>query len=648
MKVKQIRQRITSLCVVVAVTALASLSTSYITFLAALENAAGDIRIAALQPPQAQSPDIVIAAITEETVARFPYRSPVDRGFIAELLRTLEKKGARVIALDVLFDQPTEAAKDDALKRTLRALKVPTLVSYVDTPAVVNEEQLAYLQDFVPENLRAAANIATDPYDGTARWIFPGERKAGEPKGFARKAAELAGVNTPAAQVPIAWKPQPDSATQPFAIYPAHLVATLPDAWFAGKVVLVGGVLSIVDRHRTPLANVYDDDRGNMPGIIIQAHATAQYLEGRQALSPGLASVLGTAGALALLGVLIGLLKKGIAFNVIAGLGVIAVFWTGGMLGFSYGLPMLPLVGPTLSLALSLWMMDVLLGSAERKQRKFVQGAFSRYVSPAVVNQLVENPDSLRISGERRELSFIFTDIQGFTTLSEKLSSEKLAEVLNAYLDGACAIIQRHEGMVDKFIGDAIMTIFNAPMAQADHVARAVRCALELDAYCEDFRKRQNAADIPLGQTRLGVHTGPAVIGNFGSHTRMDFTALGDTVNTAARTEGVNKYFGTRICCTESVVKHCADLNFRPIGEVVLKGKLTHVELFNPVTAEESASPLYRRYLEVYALLKSADPRAPEAVRQLHQDQPHDSLTGFHYERVEAGLNTVRIIMEDK
>ncbi len=100
------------------------------------------------------------------------------------------------------------------------------------------------------------------------------------------------------------------------------------------------------------------------------------------------------------------------------------------MLGFSYGLPMLPLVGSTLALALSLWMMDVLLGSAERKQRKFVQGAFSRYVSPAVVNQLVENPDSLRISGERRELSFIFTDIQGFTTLSEKLSSEKLAEVL--------------------------------------------------------------------------------------------------------------------------------------------------------------------------------------------------------------------------
>jgi class 3 adenylate cyclase/CHASE2 domain-containing sensor protein len=648
MKVKQIRQVITSLCVVVAATALASLSTSYITFLAALENAAGDIRIAALQPPQAQSPHIVIAAITEETVARFPYRSPVDRGFIAELLLTLEKKGARVIALDVLFDQPTEAAKDDALKRTLRALKVPTLVSYTDTPSVVNEEQLAYLQDFVPENLRAAANIATDPYDGTARWIFPGERKAGEPKGFARKAAELAGVNTPAAQVPIAWKPQPDSETQPFAIFPAHLAATLPDAWFAGKVVLVGGVLSIVDRHRTPLANVHDDDRGNMPGVIIQAHATAQYLEGRQALVPGLASVLGTACALALLGVLIGLLKKGIAFNVIAGLGVIGVFWTGGMLGFSYGLPLLPLVGPTLALALSLWMMDVLLGSAERKQRKFVQGAFSRYVSPAVVNQLVENPDSLRISGERRELSFIFTDIQGFTTLSEKLSSEKLSDVLNAYLDGACAIIQRHEGMVDKFIGDAIMTIFNAPVLQADHAERAVRCALELDAYCEDFRERQNAADIPLGQTRLGVHTGSAVIGNFGSRTRMDFTALGDTVNTAARTEGVNKYFGTRICCTDSVVKHCTDLNFRPIGEVVLKGKLTHVELFNPVTAEEYASPLYHRYLEAYALMKNADPRAPEAVRQLHQDQPHDSLTSFHYERVEAGLNTVRIIMEDK
>ncbi|NBS94299.1 MAG: adenylate/guanylate cyclase domain-containing protein, partial [Betaproteobacteria bacterium] len=196
----------------------------------------------------------------------------------------------------------------------------------------------------------------------------------------------------------------------------------------------------------------------------------------------------------------------------------------------------------TLGLALSLWMMDTLIGGAERKQRQFVQGAFSRYVSPDVVNQLVENPEALAVKGDRRELSFIFTDVAGFTTLSEGLSAEKLSETLNAYLDGACQIILESKGTIDKFIGDAIMTIFNAPIPQDDHAERAVRCALAIDAYAEDFRKRYNAEGIPIGVTRIGIHSGPAVIGNFGSQQRMDFTALGDTVNTAARTEGVNKY----------------------------------------------------------------------------------------------------------
>ena len=648
MKAKHIRQIASLIGVVLAATALATVCTRYVTFLAGLENVAADIRIAALQPPQPQSKDIVVAAITEETVTKFPYRSPVDRAFLAQLLQTLEKKGARLIVLDVLFDQATEPAKDDALKQALRAAKVPVLLSYINSPAVVNEEQLAYLNDFVPEKLRAAANIASDPFDGAARWIFPGETRATEPKGLARRVAEIFGTNTSAEQVEIAWKPRQDAETQPFAAYPSHALAALPDEWFAGKIVMVGAMLSLTDRHRTPMAVLYDDDRGQMPGVMVHAHSIAQYLEGRKPLRLGWQWTVAVALCLSLVGLLIGLLKKGIAFKFLGGLMVLVVFWVGAFLGFSQGLPLLPLVAPSLALGLSLWMMDVLLGSAERKQRQFVQGAFSRYVSPAVVNQLVENPESLSISGVRRELSFIFTDIAGFTTLSEKLSAEKLSDTLNAYLDGGCEIILRHGGMVDKFIGDAIMSIFNAPMAQADHVSRAVRCALELDAFAETFRIAQNAAGVPLGHTRLGVHSGPAVIGNFGSQARMDFTALGDTVNTAARTEGVNKYFGTRICCTDAVVSQCPELHFRPIGNVILKGKLTGVDLYSPVTDEEAAAPLYQRYIEAYALLKDEDPGAADAVRALHRDYPDDALIGFHFQRVESGLKNHLVVMEDK
>jgi class 3 adenylate cyclase/CHASE2 domain-containing sensor protein len=648
MKAKHIRSAATMLGVVLAAALFATIATQYVTFLAGLENVASDVRVAALQPSQVPSKDIVIAAITEDTVSRFPYRSPVDREFLANLLLELERKGARLIALDVLLDQATEPTKDDHLKKTLQAIKVPLLVSYTDTSGIVDSDQLRYLNDFVPFKLRGAANLATDPFDGTVRWIYPGEDGPEKIKGFARKAAELLGLTTPAEQVEIAWKPPQDALTPAFPIFPSHAVTALPDEWFAGKIVLVGAILSITDRHRTPMASIYDDERGHMAGVVVQAHSLAQYLEGRQPLKLATQWALLTSIVLALCGLLIGLLKKGLFFNALSGIILITVFWLVGMVGFRYGLPMLPLVGPTLALALSLWMMDVLLGSAERQQRQFIQGAFSRYVSPIVVEQLVDNPESLSISGERRELTFIFTDIAGFTTLSEKLSAEKLSEVLNAYLDGACTIILRHGGMIDKFIGDAIMSIFNAPLPQPDHVARAVRCALELDAYAEDFRIAQNKAGIPIGQTRLGIHSGPAVMGNFGSQSRMDFTALGDTVNTAARTEGVNKYFGTRLCCTDVVVAQCPEMHFRPIGDVVLKGKLTGVELFSPASDADMASGLFIRYVDVYAMLKNSNAMAPDAVRALHQDFPEDALTTFHFERVESGLNTHHVVMEDK
>jgi adenylate cyclase len=308
---------------------------------------------------------------------------------------------------------------------------------------------------------------------------------------------------------------------------------------------------------------------------------------------------------------------------------------------------MLPLIGPTIAFALSIWMMDVFIGRAERKQREFVQGTFSRYVSPAVVDQLVKDPSAAAISGERQEATFIFTDIAGFTTTSEQMGAEDLSDVLNEYLDGACEIVLKYEGTIDKFIGDAIMAIFNAPIRQTDHAERAVRCALELDAYAEAFRKERNSRDIPIGVTRIGVHTGQAVIGNFGSQSRMDFTALGDTVNTAARTEGVNKYFGTRICCTADVVQRCPDLPFRQIGDIVLKGKTTPTALYSPVSGTDSPE-LIAQYQSAYALLTAEDEAAIPAFAALAKAFPLDPIIRFHVERIDQNILSARVVMDDK
>lgn len=635
--------------IAVIAAASASLATRHLAFLSNLENVAADIRVAALQPPLAQSKDIAVVAITEETLSRFAYRSPVDRAFLADLLKQLEAKGAKAIGLDVLLDQPTEPAKDALLAKTIRGLKTPLFISYTNTPSLVNEDQLEYLNAFVPEGLRAAANLATDPFDGTVRWIFPGETSPGLPPSFPRRAVAVLGrAMPPPVQPEIAWRPGPDAETPPFPSYPAHAVAALPAEWFRDKLLLIGATLSITDRHRTPMAIVYDDARGMMPGIMVQAHSISQLLEQRQAQRPsGLESLLICLG-IAVVGVVIGLLKRSITFNFIAGAIALVLLWVGGMLGYAYGLPLVPLLAPSLALALSLWMMDTFIGKTERKQKEFIQGAFSRYVSPVVVEQLVANPEALSLTGKRQEASFIFTDIAGFTTLSEKLPSDRLSDLLNAYLDGACAVIQRHEGTVDKFIGDAIMAVFNAPLAQADHQERAVRCALELDAYAENFRKEQNQKGVPLGITRIGLHSGIATIGNFGSQSRMDFTALGDTVNIASRTEGVNKYFGTRICCTAEIVAGCRNMKFRPIGDIVLKGKEIPVTLHYPVGQSASEQQLRSDYLAAYGLLEQADPKAGTAFAALDSKYPDDPLVSFHLQRIQSGNLSTLIVMEDK
>ena len=643
---KKARTSLTAFGVAFIACLLATLAVQYLSFMADLENIARDIRVAALSAPMPQSKDIVIAAINEETLAQFPYRSPVDREFLANLITSLDAKGARAIGVDVLFDQPTEDAKDEHLKRVIRQTKTPLFVSYTNSAKDVNEDQLAYMNDFVPANLRALADFKTDPFDGNVRWFFPRQTDPGMPLGFAGKAVSFIGMQAPAREVEIAWRPKPDMRTPPFPIYPSQAVPYLPDEWFKGRIVLIGAVST--DLHRTPLAVVSDDDEGMMPGVIVHAHAISQLIDGRNAGRVAPAEGVAITLLFALIGSWVGLLKHGVAFNLAAGTVILALYWAYAMFGYSHGVALIPLVAPTLAFAISLWLMDVIIGRAERKQREFIQGAFSRYVSPTVVDQLVNDPRALSITGSRREVTFIFTDIVSFTTFSEELSSETLSQVLNAYLDGACAILLRCQGTIDKFIGDAIMAIFNAPVTQEDHAERAVRCALELDVYAEKFRIAQNEAGIPIGATRIGVHTGSATIGNFGSSSRMEFSALGDAVNIASRCQGVNKYFGTRVCVTQDTVDQCRNVRFRKIGDALLKGKKQFIGLYSPISAAEEATSLPREYEEAYSMLKAGDAKARRAFLDLREKYPDDAIIAFHYQRIAAGKVSPQIVLENK
>lgn len=620
-----------------------------------LEKKLADIRVAALEVPKPPSDQIIVVALDEDTLAQFSYRSPIDRAFIASLIERIDTAGAKAIGVDVLIDQASDPAKDEQLYSVIRASKTPLHFSFTSDSAFVTEPQLEYMRSFVPPDKRMESRLLSDPFDGLVRRINPGGIVAGDnviydddhPPSFAAVMARYLGAPQPRTPREIAWRPLSTEGEDPIPVISANYVPILPPEIFAGKVVLIGAVLSITDRHPTPLTIIDDGDRGLMPGVLIQAHAIDSLASGApEPVSPPLQTMLMVALFTAL-GVIISQLRRGLLFNVTLSVIILAGYWAIAIVGYGSGIGMLPILMPSFALLLSVWMMDLVIGRAERMQRQFIQSTFSRYVSPAVVERIAADPSAAAISGEKREATFLFTDVADFTTMSELLPAEDLSDVLNQYLDGACEIILREGGMIDKFIGDAIMAIFNAPIEQPDHAAAAIRSALELDAYSEQYRQECNAKGIPFGVTRIGIHAGPAVVGNFGSSQRMDFTALGDTVNTAARTEGINKYFGTRICCTQSVVDQAKDRAFRTIGHFALKGKSEYTTLYTPLATDHDVEA-ENEYNAAFALLEQNDPKATERFADLYRKYPIDPLINYHLQRLQAGEFSARIKMGAK
>ncbi len=542
---RPLKQREALALIALLAAALAVAAIRYVPYLTVVERFFSDFRIATLQPPEPQDPDVVIAAITEDTLRLFPYRSPVDRKFLADLVDTLAQRQVKAMLLDVLLDQPTEPAKDAALKASLRALTIPIEVSYVRDPNTVTPQQLAYLDDFVPASDRGLANLVTDSFDDVVRRVFRGEMGPDGKFDYAVAVAlaKKLGVEPPRTRVPIAWHGSPDAATKPFREFPAQAIKLLPPAWFKDKVVLIGADETLVDRHRTPFAAAAGGAAGMLPGIVIQAHIVSQLLHGRQSPDLPWYGVWALTLLLAAAGVALGRLDIPVLPRLGLATGTVLLFYLAGFAIWRHGGLMIPLVTPSLGLIIAHGITDAYTGRQLRQQKQFVKQAFSRYVTPQLVDQLVADPSKLSLTGDRRELSLLFTDVAGFTTLSERLDPTVMTTLLNEYLGGVCDAIDRHAGTVNKFIGDAVFAIFGAPLSQPDHAARALACMRDIDAFSESFRSAQRAVGVDFGVTRIGAHAGRAMIGNFGSLNRFDYTALGDAVNTASRTRGPQQIF---------------------------------------------------------------------------------------------------------
>jgi len=249
--------------------------------------------------------------------------------------------------------------------------------------------------------------------------------------------------------------------------------------------------------------------------------------------------------------------------------------------------------------ALALVLALVFNYATEGRQKRFIKSAFRQYLSPAVIDQLIQQPDRLQLGGERRVLSIFFSDLANFTTLSESLDPEALTQLLNDYLSAMTDIIHDEGGTVDKYEGDAIIAFWNAPLTVEGHALRAVRAALRCQESLARLRpgfRERTGHDMYM---RIGLNTGPAVVGNLGSHQRFDYSMLGDSVNLAARLEGANKQFGTHTMVSKATFDRVSDrIAGRELGRIAVVGRREPVTVYEPLPAE--VSPQHRQRLDCF------------------------------------------------
>lgn len=301
----------------------------------------------------------------------------------------------------------------------------------------------------------------------------------------------------------------------------------------------------------------------------------------------------------------------------------------------------LPLVVQEVAVSLSLLGALAVNYATEGKQKRYIKNAFQQYLSPDVIEQLIAHPERLRLGGERRTLSVFFSDLQGFTAISERLDPEALTSLLNDYLSAMTEIILEEGGTLDKYVGDAIIAFWNAPLDQPDHAERAARAAVRCQARLAELRPAFREKTGMELRMRIGLNTGVAVVGNLGSRSRFDYTILGDAVNLASRLEGINKQFGTFILASEAMRKELGGgFSLREISRVAVVGRKEPVRVFELLSREEFAAreqqlPAYAEGLTSFSAGKFAaalasfqaiggsDPAAAAFVRKCRDLMEH-------------------------
>ena len=426
------------------------------------------------------------------------------------------------------------------------------------------------------------------------------------------------------------------------------LDGTLPADALRGRIVLIGSsAAGLMDVRANPLGQL-------MPGVQAHAVALEQMLSGvslqRPAWAPGAEALTLLAGVL-----LVGLAALRLPFKASMGLTalVLAALLGGAWYAFTAERWLLDAANPALAVVLSFGWASGAHHLASESEQRWVHQAFSRYVSPNRVAHLMAHREQLQLNGQRQVCSFVFTDLAGFTRMIEHSDPARMVALINEYLEAMLEITFRHEGTLDRIMGDALVVMFSAPVAQPDHRQRALDCALEMHVFASAYAERWQAQGVPWGHTRIGVHCGEVIVGNFGGKTLFDYRALGDPINTAARLETVNKHLGTRVCVSQAILEGCPGVAARAVGRLVLKGRSQWLQAYEPQAATHAAAcaPAADYAAAMQRLQTGSAEEAALALTQfeaLAARHPHDPLVALHLRRLREGALDDLIVLAAK
>ncbi|WP_426162727.1 CHASE2 domain-containing protein [Sandarakinorhabdus sp. DWP1-3-1] len=596
-----------------------------------------DVRTAITAPRVDQDSRVVLVTYTEETLAATGKRSPLDRVLLGKALANIDRLQPRAIGVDILIDQPQP---DDArLESVLTALRTPTYFAFS-----TNADNGDYIMPWQEQHLRglfarvaagpvrpASIRLDVDADNGWRTWPSPAR---GPPALLANAITGNFNGFTGAAVVR-----KPRFVDRPvFASFPIDLFAE-PEAAaalapaIAGKIVLIGADLPEADRFITPFTRL---SGATTAGVELHATLIAQALDGRRPVPvPGpllwllafaavlLAAVTGGFDLPARLLVPLGLAQ-------VAAILVLPFVLHGSQRIDTYGLPAAGLAAG--------WLLAVIAASTTARivgaeQRRFAQGALGKYLPRDVAQQILREPAQLALHGERREIYALFTDIENFTRLCQTLDPESVATMLNEYLETMSRAVLAHGGTIDKFVGDAVVAFWGAPLARADDAQNALAAAIAMSR-AGDALMRPVAGRASLGRTRVGLHRGMAIVGNFGGEGRIQYTALGDSMNVAARLEGANKQLKTAVLVSREAAERVGLAQFRPMGRVRVRGRDAPIEVFEPLGVGHAvADP---EFAALYARFDACDTAVLPALAARAAAAPEDVALAYLLQRMET------------